>query len=345
MKNSLHHRHLPALVFALFLGGGRVDAAGAPGPDQVETVIRAAIMKSLPLLTAGARGSMEQRGRCFTCHSQALPIMALGVARSRGFEIDSEELTRQLEFTAAFLHRNREVLSKGKGLGGQVNTAGSALEALAAGGWKPDETTAAAAEYLLLWQKNLPHWSPSSQRPPTQSSPFTATYLALLGLRNFGTEDQSTRIAERFERALEWLKASNAKDTEDHVFRLRALRIAGANESVDVATQELLKRQGADGGWSQLPDLASDPYATATALTALHEAGGLLTGDSAYMKGVRFLLGAQLEDGSWHVATRSKPIQTYFESGYPHGKDQFISITAASWATMALALTLPKTNP
>jgi hypothetical protein len=38
------------------------------------------------------------------------------------------------------------------------------------------------------------------------------------------------------------------------------------------------------------------------------------------------------------VKTRSKPIQTYYESGYPHGKDQFISISAASWATIALAL-------
>jgi len=48
-----------------------------------------------------------------------------------------------------------------------------------------------------------------------------------------------------------------------------------------------------------------------------------------------------LDDGSWHVPTRSTPIQTYYESGYPHGEDQFISITAAGWATTALALALP----
>jgi len=30
-----------------------------------------------------------------------------------------------------------------------------------------------------------------------------------------------------------------------------------------------------------------------------------------------------------------------FESGYPHGKDQFLSISAGSWATMALLLTRP----
>ena len=40
------------------------------------------------------------------------------------------------------------------------------------------------------------------------------------------------------------------------------------------------------------------------------------------------------DDGSWHVATRAKPFQTYFESAFPHGKDQFISITASSRSTV-----------
>ena len=73
----------------------------------------------------------------------------------------------------------------------------------------------------------------------------------------------------------------------------------------------------------------------------MHQAGGLATTDAAYQRGLRFLLSTQLPDGTWHVHTRSKPIQTYYESGYSHGEDQFISITAAGWATTALALALP----
>ena len=57
---------------------------------------------------------------------------------------------------------------------------------------------------------------------------------------------------------------------------------------------------------------------------------------------LRYLLSKQLTDGSWLVTSRSKPIQSYFESGYPHGTNQFISISAASWATTALTLALPK---
>jgi hypothetical protein len=55
-----------------------------------------------------------------------------------------------------------------------------------------------------------------------------------------------------------------------------------------------------------------------------------------YQRGVRFLLNTQLEDGSWYVRSRAIPIQPYFDSEFPHGKDQFISAAATNWATMAL---------
>jgi hypothetical protein len=42
------------------------------------------------------------------------------------------------------------------------------------------------------------------------------------------------------------------------------------------------------------------------------------------------------------VTSRSTPVQPYFESGFPHGKDQFISIAASNWATMALILATGK---
>jgi squalene cyclase len=105
--------------------------------------------------------------------------------------------------------------------------------------------------------------------------------------------------------------------------------------------RDLSETQRADGGWAQLPGMASDAYATATALTALHQAGDVALTDAVCQRALNWLLNAQLPDGSWHVATRSTPIQTYYESGYPHGEDQFISITAAGWATMALVEALP----
>jgi len=313
----------------------------APTPEA----LRAAVEKSLPLLTTGARGSMEKRERCFTCHNQGLPILALTTAQSRGFKIDADELKKQLRFTADFLDKNRTNYLAGKGQGGQADTAGYALWALENGGWKPDTTTAAVTEYLLRWQKELEHWRPQSRRPPTEQSLFTSTHVALRGLKTFGTAEQRERIDRRFEQVRAWLLKTPAQDTEDRVFRLRALRVAGASDAeLWKAAQELLDTQRPDGGWEQLAGMATDAYATSTALVALHQAGGVDTADEAYRKGLRYLLAQQLEDGSWRVTSRSKPIQAYFESGYPHGTNQFISISAAGWATTALALALPPAN-
>jgi hypothetical protein len=247
-----------------------------------------------------------------------------------------------VQFTADFLAKNRANYLEGRGQGGQVDTAGFALWTLANGGWKPDETTAAVTEFLLRFQSDQPHWKPQSQRPPTEQSPFTSTHVALRGLKAFGTPEQKERIARRVEQARDWLLKTPGNDTEDRVSRLRALAFASAApHEIGNAAQALLHTQRADGGWAQLDGAESDAYATATALAALHQAGDLPAVDRTYVNGLRYLLAAQLPDGSWHVKTRSKPIQVYYESGYPHEKDQFISITAASWATAALALALP----
>jgi hypothetical protein len=87
--------------------------------------------------------------------------------------------------------------------------------------------------------------------------------------------------------------------------------------------------------------LDSDAYATGSVLMALHLAGALSTNDPAYRRGVEYLIRTQRSDGSWFVKSRSKPFQPYFESGFPHGKDQFISAAATAWAVGAIALACP----
>ena len=334
--------HFHRFIHTLLGTAASVTLAAAAESAPTPAALRAAIEKSLPLLTAGARGSMEKRERCFTCHNQGLPIMALTTAQSRGLKVDAEELGKQVQFTADFLAKNQTNYLAGKGQGGQVDTAGFALWALANAGRKPDATTAAVTEYLLRWQKELDYWKPQSRRPPTEQSLFTSSYVALRGLKTFGTPEQRERIDRRVEQVRAWLLKTKAEDNEDRVFRLRALHVADAAEAdIRKAAQELLATQRADGGWEQLAGMESDAYATATALVALHQAGGLATTDEAYRNGLRFILGKQLADGSWQVKSRSKPIQAHFESGYPHGADQFISISAAGWATTALALALP----
>ncbi|MGH9612966.1 MAG: hypothetical protein ACRD4P_07800, partial [Bryobacteraceae bacterium] len=62
----------------------------------------------------------------------------------------------------------------------------------------------------------------------------------------------------------------------------------------------------------------------------------------AYERGVAYLMRTREADGSWHVRSRAFGFQPYFESGFPHGHDQFISMAATAWSAMAL---MPAAEP
>src|SRR5262249_30695586 len=152
---------------------------------------------------------------------------------------------------------------KGRGQGGQVDTAGYALWALEMGGWRPDRTTTAVAEYLLLRDQGRDHWRATSHRPPSEASPFTSNYTAGRGLQAFGRPGQKAGIEKRVRAVRGWLAKTPAGDTEDRVFRLWALKRAGSGaREVQAAAQALLKAQRPDGGWAQRDSMKPDAYAT-----------------------------------------------------------------------------------
>ena len=336
-------------------GFGRREPTAPPPPvvrDVPDTpaAVRAAVGKAMPTLWLGMEGHNDVKS-CFTCHNHGVPLLALAVARGRGYAVDADKFREQVEYVVEDLERNRGNFERGRGpgpppAGGETDNTGYSLLALAAAGHKPDGLTALVAEYTLNFGKSRPQWSTPAGRVPTEASNFTVTALSLRGLAAFGTEAQKPRILQRTEGAKAWLIKSKAKDTEDRVFKLAGLSAAGAEAAdVQAAAKELLATQREDGGWGQIETRPSDAYATGTALWALYTAGKLPAADPAYRKGVRFLLGTQEADGTWHVVTRSFVVQKYYETGFPHGKDQFISAAATGWAVAALALATPGKQP
>ena len=124
--------------------------------------------------------------------------------------------------------------------------------------------------------------------------------------------------------------------------RLLGLAWSAADpELIRVAAADVLAQQRPDGGWAQLETLETDAYATGQALVALIESGALHTADAAFQRGIAYLLRTQMPDGSWLVRTRSSPFQPLKESGFPHGRHQWISAAGTSWAAMALTLSQP----
>jgi mono/diheme cytochrome c family protein len=93
-----------------------------------------------------------------------------------------------------------------------------------------------------------------------------------------------------------------------------------------------------------LAGLESDAYATGQSLYALMEGGKVSASDPALRRGLDFLLRTQFADGTWHVRTRAHPFQPPMDSGFPHGRDGWISAAGTSWAVMALATSLDPTQ-
>ena len=144
----------------------------------------------------------------------------------------------------------------------------------------------------------------------------------------------------RVSRAADFLRSATPSDTQEQTFKLLGLLWAGAAPSeIAVQREALVALQREDGGWGQWPSMASDAYATGQALFALHAAGTAVDAP-VYRKGVSYLLATQLEDGTWFVRTRAFGFQPYFETGFPHGRSQFISTAATAWAATAVAYSL-----
>jgi hypothetical protein len=331
------------VVQALEQKGARGRADDGPqepsrrmGDDN--TVARA-VGAALPLLQQSSETFFAKSGQgCVSCHHQSLPALALQLLRERDFKVNEEKARQQAETTRRLLAGRRERLLQGAGVADQLD-AGYWLVALAAAGAARDATTDALVHYLTLKQAKDGRWRTTLFRPPANDGDFTATALAVRGFRRFGPPGRAAEIAGRVAKARAWLVAATPRTTEDRAFQLFGLKWAGARkEDIDKAAAGLLAGQGKDGGWSQLASMPGDAYATGQALVALQQSGAVSVADLAYRRGTRFLLQTQLADGSWFVRSRSLPVQPFFESGFPHGRSQFISCAATSWATMALGL-------
>lgn len=330
MKNAAF-----SLLFATLLP----LAAFAEEPPEP---IRESIARAVKLLETGSAGTLENRS-CFTCHGQAMPAIVFAEAKLRGIEIDGDNFKQQVDRADEHLAKGKANYLMGKGQGGRVDTAGYALWTLEVDDRPPSETTAAVVHYLLESMQKEGYWRHSSNRPPSEASDFTTTYVALRALGVYASEEQQPQVEQHYESAKEWLLKREPTDTEDRVFQLRALFYLNADEeTLQEFTEALLARQQENGGWSQKENMTTDAYATGSTLAALLETNRIQASHPACEKGAAYLLKTQQEDGSWLVESRSKPFQKYFETGFPHGKHQFISTTATAWATLALLYTLPK---
>ena len=171
------------LILIVSVSIGRLGVA----TDEYHQRIDTAVDRSIKLVEKSAHEYLNHR-ECFSCHHQSLPILALSTAKRRGYQIDQDKFDAQIKHVSKHFKKNEEKYREGKGTGGQVDTAGYGLWALNQGNIERQPWTDAVVEYLLKRDQKRNYWRRSSERPPSEASNFTATYVAFLALKNYGHE-------------------------------------------------------------------------------------------------------------------------------------------------------------
>src|SRR5262249_3479136 len=142
----------------------------------------------------------------------------------------------------------------------------------------------------------------------------------------YAVPGRKAEFAKQIERARRWLWTAQPQNNEGRVYQILGLAWAGEPaRKLQPMAQALLAEQRGDGGWAQLPGLQSDAYATGQAIYALRVGADLTPPHLAIDRAQRFLLKTQLEDGTWYVHRRTFPFQPTMNSGFPHGRDSWIS--------------------
>jgi ankyrin repeat protein len=334
------------------------SGSGPRADDPLSSVaLRRSAERGLDLLIKTSP-TFIKKGGCNSCHNQMLPAAAQAFARTHG--IVSEPTVAQLpaDVSEATMERYAEYSVAG---GAGINTLTFELFAANLTGTPIDERIRAQIRYIKTQQQPEGHWRggsgvltnngqqalsrPAAARPPLNFDAYSSTAYMIRALRSYGRPDDDADTRERIQRASKWLLNVKASRTQEHAFRVLGLTWASADRrSIDAAAQALQSLQRTDGGFSQLPTLPSDAYATGLALFALHEAG-MPPAHPVYQAGLKFLLNTQADDGTWHVKSRSLEFQPYFESGYPYGHDQWISAAGTAYAVFAIAAGVPPQTP
>jgi ankyrin repeat protein len=327
-------------IVDLLLKAGAADAPAPAGPaakPAPAASIRVAIERTVPLLQKTDSVFLKKSG-CVSCHNNTLTAMTVAAARGKGISVDEEVARQNVKTIANFIDGWRDRAYQGVGIPGDMDTVSYILLGLSAERYPADAATDAMAYFLKRTQSPTGQWRILAHRPPLESNDIQVTAASMRALQLYGPKAARADYHKTVRLAADWLAKAAPRTTEERAFQLLGLGWSGTGkDTIQKAGRALVAEQRADGGWSQLPTLTSDAYATGQALVALAESGALATTDPAFRRGVQFLLNTQFEDGSWFVKTRAIALQPLFEIGFPHGRDQWISAAGTNWATMALA--------
>lgn len=284
-----------------------------------------AIRKGLAYVESKSLTWMRQRN-CASCHHVPMMVWAQRDARQRGFQIDENGLREATDFLLQNPRARIEQTPESDGIRFSPADAYTLL-AFRDGGTVAEpaaqDTLKKVAAHLLSTQQADGSWEAFEGHPPIYgASPEVTTLFAAFVLDATRTPDSTgDQVKMR-----EWL-AAHSKG-EDHEALCWRVLIGHERKS---SVEHLLKRQNADGGWSQTKERASDAYATGQAVYALVSRGGVDSSAQAVVKARDFLLKTQDPDGSWPMTSRP-----HLLTGETAKNREPITVAASAWAVLGL---------
>jgi prenyltransferase beta subunit len=319
--------------------------AAAPSPATPQQVHQS-VQRSLKYLQAESTSWLNTRG-CAACHHVALPLWSMIEAQRQGYSVDKKFVT---ETTDRVLGSHEKMIASRllPGPKEQIDTrpgtnmgivfvaiVGSALPSLSEG---QRQSLQLIAKEIPKKQDKNGSWKSVDDRIPIHESPATDTAWCIMAMEAGTDASQPSPEREAIAKAKAWLAGQAPTSHQTQVFKTwMSLREKKTRTQLQPSLDELLALQQPNGGWRQVPEMASDAYATGQTLYVLFLAG--YTAHQPQIKrGIDFLIANQKPDGSWPMISRS----TLGPKHVPTKLLTPITCAAGSWATLSLVKLVPK---
>jgi len=277
---------------------------------------------------------------CATCHHGVMTVWAMSEAKAHGYTVPAEGLKEVSAWTLEQRFKDLEKPRDARPGFNMVNTPalylGAMMQTLPKQDVVPASELQRIAGHLVKHQESDGAWKwtlapPANRFPPAFESDEVATILGLIALndRSGASDPKGAEQAEARRKAEAWLaKTAPTSTTQALAYRL-VLGSRGTKSPNSADIERLVGLQQKDGGWSQLPGLGSDAYATGQVLFALNLAG-VSRDRPEIQRGVAYLASAQRADGSWPMIPRAQPGEKPAKLASP------IVHFGSAWATIGL---------